>query len=60
MMSYNRRSAQVINDHLPIEEVSREYSSDRRNLEKMAAIIQKVKYSVRQKKRAFFENYAVF
>jgi hypothetical protein len=31
MMS-NRRSAPVINDHLPIEEASREYSSDCRKL----------------------------
>jgi hypothetical protein len=28
MMSNNRRSAPVINDHLLIEEASREYSSD--------------------------------
>jgi hypothetical protein len=29
MMSNNHRSAPVINDHLPIEEASGEYSSDR-------------------------------
>jgi hypothetical protein len=39
MMSNNRRSTTVINDHLPIEETSGEYSSDRKSLEKMAAII---------------------
>jgi hypothetical protein len=38
MMSNNRRSTKVINDHLPIEETSGEYSSDRKRLEKMAAI----------------------
>jgi hypothetical protein len=32
----------VINDHLLIEEASGEYSSDRKKLEKMAAIILKV------------------
>jgi hypothetical protein len=42
MMSNKRRSAPVINDHLPIEEASEEYSSDHRKLEKMAAIIQQV------------------
>jgi hypothetical protein len=42
MMSNNRRSALVINDHLPIEEASVEYSSDRKKLEKMAAIILQV------------------
>jgi hypothetical protein len=42
MMSNNRRSALVINDHSLIEEASGEYSSDRRKLEKMAAIIQQV------------------
>jgi hypothetical protein len=42
MMSNNRRSAPVINDHLPIEEVSGEYSSDHKKLEKMAAIILQV------------------
>jgi hypothetical protein len=42
MMSNNRRSAPVINDHLPIEEVSREYSSDRKKLEKIVAIILQV------------------
>jgi hypothetical protein len=39
MMSNNRRSAPVINDHLPIEETSEEYSSDRKRLKKIAAII---------------------
>jgi hypothetical protein len=39
MMSDNRRSTTVINDHLPIEETSGEYSSNRKRLEKMAAII---------------------
>jgi hypothetical protein len=39
MMSNNRRLAPVINCHLPIEEASGEYSSDRKKLEKMAAII---------------------
>ncbi len=34
MMNNNRRSAPVINDHLPIEEASGEYSSNRRKLEK--------------------------
>jgi hypothetical protein len=38
MMSNNRRSAPVIIDHLPIEEASREYSSDRKKLQKVAAI----------------------
>jgi hypothetical protein len=42
MMSNNRRSAPVINDHLPIEEASGEYSSDRKKLEKIAAIILQV------------------
>jgi hypothetical protein len=42
MMSNNRRSALVINDHLPIEEASVEYSSDRRKLKKIVAIIQQV------------------
>jgi hypothetical protein len=42
MMSNNRRSTPVINDHLPIEEASREYSSDSKKLEKMAAIILQV------------------
>jgi hypothetical protein len=42
MMSNNRRSAPVINDHLPIKEASGEYSSDRKKLEKMAAIILQV------------------
>jgi hypothetical protein len=42
MMSNNRRSTTVINDHLPIEESSGEYSSDRKRLEKMAAIILQV------------------
>jgi hypothetical protein len=42
MMSNNRRLAPVINDHLPIEEASGEYSSDRKKLEKMAAIILQV------------------
>jgi hypothetical protein len=32
----------VINDHLPIEEAGREYSSDRKKLEKMATIILQV------------------
>jgi hypothetical protein len=39
MMSINRRSALAINDHLPIEEASGEYSSDRKKLGKMAAIV---------------------
>jgi hypothetical protein len=34
MMSNNRRSALVINDHLPIEEASGEYSSDRKKFKK--------------------------
>jgi hypothetical protein len=34
MMSNNRKSALVINDHLPLEETSGEYSSDRKRLEK--------------------------
>jgi hypothetical protein len=34
MMSNNRRSAPVINDQLLIEEVSGEYSPDRKKLEK--------------------------
>jgi hypothetical protein len=42
MMSNNRRLAPVINDHLPIEETSIEYSSDRKRIEKMAAIILQV------------------
>ncbi len=42
MMSNNRRSTMVINDYLPIEKVSGEYSFDCKNLEKMAAIILKV------------------
>jgi hypothetical protein len=42
MMSINRRSTTVINHHLPIEETSREYGSDRKKLEKMAAIILQV------------------
>jgi hypothetical protein len=42
MTSNNHGSAPVINDHLPIEEASREYSSDRKKLEKMAAIILQV------------------
>jgi hypothetical protein len=42
MMSTNRRSALVINDHLQIEESSWEFSSERRKLKKMAAIIQQV------------------
>jgi len=41
-MSNNRRSKTVINDHLPIEETSGEYCSDRRRHEKMAAIILQV------------------
>jgi hypothetical protein len=39
MIRNNRRSALVINDHLPIVEASGEYISDCRKLEKMAAII---------------------
>jgi hypothetical protein len=35
MMSNNRRSAPVINDHLPIEEVSGEYSSNHKNSKKL-------------------------
>jgi hypothetical protein len=42
MMSNNRRSAPVINDHLPLEETSGEYSSDRKRLEKSAVIILQV------------------
>jgi hypothetical protein len=42
MMSNNRRSAPVINDHLPIEKASGEYSSDRKKLENMGAIILQV------------------
>jgi hypothetical protein len=42
MASNNRRSALVINDHLPIEEASGEYSSDRKKIKKMAAIILQV------------------
>jgi hypothetical protein len=42
MMSNNHRLAPVINDHLPIEEASGEYSSDCKKLEKMAAIILQV------------------
>jgi hypothetical protein len=42
MMSNNRRLKTVINDHLPIEETSGEYSSDRKRLKKMAAIILQV------------------
>jgi hypothetical protein len=42
MMSNNPRSALVINDHLPIEEASGEYSSHRRKVKEMAAIIQQV------------------
>ncbi len=38
MMSNNHRSTTVINDHLPIEETSGEYSSDRKRLEKMAGV----------------------
>jgi hypothetical protein len=34
MMSYNHRLTPVINDHLPIEEASGEYSSDRKNAKK--------------------------
>ncbi len=41
-MSYNRRSTPVINDHLLIEEVIGEYSSDCWKLEQIAAIIQQV------------------
>jgi hypothetical protein len=42
MTSNNRRSAPVINDHLPVEEASGEYSSNRKKLKKMGAIILKV------------------
>jgi hypothetical protein len=42
MMSNNRRSVPVINDYLPIEEVSGENSSDHEKLEKMAAIFLQV------------------
>jgi hypothetical protein len=42
MMSNNRKSTIVINDHLPMEETSGEYSSDRKRLEKMAARILQV------------------
>jgi hypothetical protein len=42
MMSNNRRLAQVINDHLPIEEASGEYSSDHKKLKKLVAIILQV------------------
>jgi hypothetical protein len=42
MMNKNCRSAPVINDHLPIEEASGEYSSDYRKLKNMVAINQKV------------------
>jgi hypothetical protein len=42
MMSNNRRSTTVINDYLPIEETSGEYSSDQKRLKKMAAIILQV------------------
>jgi hypothetical protein len=42
MISNNRRSAPVINDHLAIEKASGEYSSDRKKLKKMAAIILQV------------------
>jgi hypothetical protein len=42
MMRNNRRSTTVINYHLPIEETSRECSSDRKRLKKMAAIILQV------------------
>jgi hypothetical protein len=45
MMSNNRRSTTVINDHLLIEEASGEYSSNRKRFEKMAAIVFK-KYIV--------------
>jgi hypothetical protein len=41
-MRNNRGLAQVINDDLLIEGASREYSSDHRKLEKMAATIQQV------------------
>jgi hypothetical protein len=42
MMSNNRRSAPVINDQLLLEETSGDYSSDRKRLEKSAAIILQV------------------
>jgi hypothetical protein len=42
MMSNNRKSATVINDHLLIEESSGEYGSDRKKLEKMVEIILQV------------------
>jgi hypothetical protein len=42
MMSNNRISALVINDHLLIEETSGEYSSDRKRLEKISTIILQV------------------
>jgi hypothetical protein len=42
LMRKNHRSAPVINDHLPIEEASGEYSSDSKKLDKMAAIILQV------------------
>jgi hypothetical protein len=42
MLSKYRRSAPVINDHMLIEKESGEYSSHRRKLKKMAAIIQQV------------------
>jgi hypothetical protein len=42
MMSNNRRLVPLINDHLPIEEVSGEYSSDHKKLEQMEAIILQV------------------
>jgi hypothetical protein len=42
MMSNNRKSTTVINDHFLIEETSGEYSSDHKRLEKMVAIILQV------------------
>jgi hypothetical protein len=42
MRSNNRRSTMMINDHLPIEETSGEYGSDRKRLKKLAAIILQV------------------
>jgi hypothetical protein len=42
MMSNNRISTTVINNHLPIKEASGEYSSDSKRLEKMAAIMLQV------------------
>jgi hypothetical protein len=42
LMSNNRRSTAVINDHLPIEETSGEYSSNRKRLKKVVAIILQV------------------